>query len=62
MNKEKLEKELSVFSEDSLEELLDIYQMMDWGGCNWEEFLNFFSSVIQKEIEKWKKEDVDEEE
>lgn len=61
MNKEKLEKELSVFSEDSLGELLDIYQMMDWG-CNWEEFLNFFSSIIQKEIEKWKKEDVDEEE
>lgn len=61
MKKEKLEKELSVFSEDSLVELLDIYQTMDWG-CNWEEFLNFFSSVIQKEIEKWKKEDVDEEE
>lgn len=61
MNKEKLEKELSVFSEDSLGELLNIYQMMDWG-CNWEEFLNFFSLVIQKEIEKWKKEDVDEEE
>lgn len=29
MNKEKLEKELSVFSENSLGELLDIYQMMD---------------------------------
>lgn len=58
MNKEKLEKELSVFSEDSLRELLDIYQMMDWG-CNWEEFLDVFSSIIQKEIEDWKKEDVD---
>lgn len=60
MNKEKLEKELSVFSEDSLGELLDIYQMMDWG-CNWKEFLDVFSSTIQKEVEKWKKEDIDEE-
>lgn len=57
MNKE-LEKELSIFSENSLSELLNIYQMRDWD-CNWEGFLDIFSLTIQKEVEEWKKEDVD---
>ena len=55
---EELKKELSVFAENSLSELLDIYQMFDWG-CNWEQFLDTFLSITQKEVEKKKKEDVD---
>lgn len=44
---------------NAFSELLDAYQMKDWG-MSWQEFLEQFAKEISVSVENWKKERVGE--
>lgn len=56
-----LYKEFNGMTENIMSELLDIYQMKDWG-CSWARFLEIFNEVVDEKIGKWQKEKIGEEE
>jgi hypothetical protein len=56
-----LYKEFNGMTENIMSELLDIYQMKDWG-CSWAQFLEIFNEVVDEKIGKWQKEKIGEEE
>lgn len=56
-----LHKEFKGMTDNIMSELLDIYQMKDWG-CSWTRFLEIFNEVINEKIGDWQNEKIGEEE
>lgn len=56
-----IRREFNGMTDNIMSELLDIYQMKDWG-CFWARFLEIFNEVVDKKIGKWQKEKIGEEE
>ena len=50
--------ELNVLADNALSKLLDIYQAQN-RDYTWKEFLDCFSTIINKQIEEWKKEEIE---
>lgn len=50
--------ELNAVADDVFTNLLDIYQAQN-RGYTWQEFLNYFSAIINEQIKEWEKEEIE---
>lgn len=50
--------ELNVLADNAFSKLLDIYQAQN-RDYTWKEFLDCFSTIINKQIKEWKKEEIE---
>lgn len=52
-----MHKEFDILSEKQMNELLDLYQMKDWG-CSWVQFLEIYTEVHLETIGNWQLEEI----
>lgn len=50
--------ELKAVADDTFTTLLDVYQAQN-EDYTWQEFLDCFSTIINEQLEKWKKEEIE---
>lgn len=58
---ENLYKEFDSRIDNIMSDLLDVYQMKDWG-CSWVRFLEIFNEMVGEKIGDWQNEKIGEEE
>lgn len=56
-----MRREFKSMTDDIMSQLLDLYQMKDWG-CSWVQLLEIFNEVVNEKIGEWQKEKIGEEE
>lgn len=53
--------EFDSMTDNIMSQLLEVYQMKDWG-CSWTRFLEIFNEMIGEKIGDWQNEKIGEEE